>query len=122
MPVVKSAALAVVECISVLYAVLIEKKGLWQLLALQGPAKVLSSLDFQAFKAGLQAMSEADREDLEAAIKAALPDALKPKIGGGIDLVERGIDVAEDVISFVKKGITDVKQLIVDVKALLDIK
>lgn len=117
----KKAALAVVEAISVLYAVFIKKAGLWQLIDLKNPAKVLSTLDFVQFKADLAALSEADRESLEADLKAALPAELSA-VASAIDLVERGIDVVEDAIAFVKKGIADVLSLVADVKALFGIK
>lgn len=116
----KNAALAVVECIVILYSVLIEKAGLWKLIGLQGPAAVLSGLDFKQFKADLAALSEHDREALEAAIKAALPPSLQ-SIASGVDLVERGIDIVEDGIDFVKKGIVEVQKLVADVKALVGV-
>lgn len=119
--VLSGAIKAVGECVSVAYAVFVEKKGLWQLIGLQGPAKVLASLDLAKVKAELADCSEAEREALEADFKAALPAALAAKLNPGVDLLEKAVDLVEDGVDFVKKAIADGKALYEEVKALLGV-
>lgn len=117
----KSIVSSVAEVVTVGYAVFAEKKGIWQLIGLQGPIGVLSKLDFPKLKLEISDLSEAERESLEVSFKASLPAALREKVGGGVDLLERAIDLIEDAIVTVKKAIEDGKKFVIDAKALLGI-
>jgi hypothetical protein len=119
--VVKGAAKAALECLSTVYAVFVEKKGLWALIGLQGPVSALSKLDLQKVKQELSDLSEPEREALQAELKAGLPVALQPKVGSVIDLVERAIDLVEDAVDQVKKAIADGQKFVADAKALLGV-
>lgn len=117
----KSAALAVVEVIAVLHEVFVEKKGLWKLFGLQGVVQTIIGLDFAKLKLEVSDFSEAEREDVEKAVKAKLPASFQGKVGQGIDLVEEVVDLGEDIVAFAQHSYAGAVALFAKVKLFLGV-
>lgn len=117
--VVKGAVKSALEAVSVLYAVFVEKKGIWALLGLQSSIKGLLALDLAQVRLELSDLSDAEREALEAEVKGGLPAPMQAGASKAIDIAERAIKLVEGGVDFVKRAIDDGKQLYLDVRALL---
>lgn len=119
--VIKSAMKNVCDAVSTIWGVFVEKTGLWNLIGLQGPIKALGALDLAKVKQEFLDMSDAERLDIEALVKAALPAAMLAKIGGVLEFMEKAIGFFERAFVYGKQAYSDGVSLVADFRSLFGI-
>lgn len=114
----KKFAVCVAAVVTAGYNFFVKKTGLLALiLALSGPAKELMSTAFAEIWKEILDLDEAERLDVEAAFKSALPTELSATIMPGVALFERSVQLVGRLVN----SYHDAVSIIADFKTLFGI-
>lgn len=114
----KSDLVAVGGVVSAAYGFFVMKGGLIKFLSdVSGPAAKLTGMNFEQLKLDVKSLTDEDRLDCEAALKASLPAAWQPSVDSGEALVERCVALGERLVGCYSEGLA----IVADFKALFSI-
>lgn len=119
----KKIALSVANVLNVLSKV-INKQGLWHLIALKDSVEFWATVDLRVALAELKDLSESEREVVEQSYKDALDlvnKDVQAKISGFVDLLEKLADLAEDAYAAGESLYENAMKLYAQVRALLGV-